>query len=242
MKKERTEKIVIIVLIIIIVGLLVWGLWPKKQLIQETEKIEIVRDQEAEASQKLEKDIWELTDGDNSGNNSNRSSEIGSVFNYQGQPDLSFVKYDFGIYLTPVTVGSNEYVPIKFLKKSYISKLAPQISGLEANSVPKTDKPNPDNRPAGKDWNLDKSGTAYYFVDFGQKVKATGNSADIIVIPLNAYAGEKPGGYEIWLMYEAAVLNKQGFNQSWTFGDFISNGDGGYDYGAKFKGYKNLKN
>jgi|GEM_PF-2845726 hypothetical protein len=164
----------------------------------------------------------------------------GGVFRYQGKPDLSITDYDFGIYLTPVTVGSNEYVPIKFITKSYIKKLVPQISGLKENSVPMTDKKDPEGRPPGKAWNVDKSGTAYYFVDFGQKVKRTGNNSDVVTIPLNAYAGQKPGGYEIWLMYEAAVLNKQGFTQHWDGGNFISNGDGGYDYGARFSGFKSF--
>jgi hypothetical protein len=118
--------------------------------------------------------------------------------------------------------------------------LSTQVSGLEANSVPMTDKPNPGNRPPGKAWSLDKSGTAYYFVDFGQKVKKT-NDNSTVSIPLNAYAGQKPGGYEIWVMYEAAVLNKQGFTQNWNQGDFISNGDGGYDYAGIFDGFKYIK-
>ena len=165
------------------------------------------------------------------------SSEIqGGIFKYKGKPDFSFVQYDFGIYLTPVTKGSNIYVPIKFITKKYIKKLVPQIPGLKENSVPKTDKANPEGRPPGKAWSLDKSGTVYFFVDFGQKVKRTNNSS--VQIPLNAYAGQKPGGYEIWLMYEAAVLNKQGFTQKWDGGNFVSNGDDGYDYAGIFKGFK----
>jgi hypothetical protein len=254
MKKDRTVKVVLIIVIVILLALLLFQIIGKDEVRIETVETEQVQPgkQEAEASKELEEDLSGLTSAAKTDTKSDQSSietkssqrsstetssEIqGGIFKYKGKPDLSFVQYDFGIYLTPVTKGSKIYVPIKFITKKYIKKLVPQIPGLKENSVPKTDKANPEGRPPGKSWSLDKSGTVYFFVDFGQKVKRTNNSS--VQIPLNAYAGQKPGGYEIWLMYEAAVLNKQGFTQKWDGGNFVSNGDDGYDYAGIFKGFK----
>lgn len=255
MKKDRTVKVVLIIVIVILLTLLLFQIIGKDEVKTETVETEQVQPgkQEAEASKELEEDLSGLTSAAKTDTKSDHSctekistskksstkasSEIqGGVFNYQGKPDLAFAEYDFGIYLTPVTKGSNTYVPIKFITREYIRKLSTQVPGLEKNTVPMTDKDNPKGRPPGKAWSLDKSGTVYFFVDFGQKVKRTNNSS--VQIPLNAYAGQKPGGFEIWLMYEAAVLNKQGFTQKWDGGNFVSNGDDGYDYAGIFKGFK----
>lgn len=254
-EKDLAVKVgmaVTIVILIILLCFLYFGRDKDKSepKVDNTEQV-YPESTESTASQNLKEDIQGLTEPECEEKAPERSAYTpapeesastisGVVFNYQGKPDLSFVEYDFGIYLTPVTAGSNVYVPIKFLTKKYISNLATQVPGLEPSSVPMTDKANPGNRPPGKAWSLDKSGTAYYFVDFGQRVKKSNNNSTV-QIPLNAYAGQKPGGYEIWLMYEAAVLNKQGFTQSWTKGNFISNGDEGYDYAGYFQGFEYLK-
>ena len=259
MKKVDRERGIIFLLAILVIGLLAYIIWSneKDQEVAETAETEEVQlPREPKASKKLEEDLKGLKNSEtkvetevkikveksNTSKNSVAkpvSSNIqGSIFNYEGKPDLSFTQYDFGIYLTPVTQGSNTYVPIKFISKEYIRKLAPEVSGLKPNTIPMTDMANPKGRPAGKKWRLDKSGKVYYFVDFGQKVKKSkGSTAQI---PLNAYAGQKPGGHQIWLMYEAAVLNKVGFTQYWNNGKFISNGDGGYDYAGYFTGYERL--
>lgn len=247
-QKELVFRIGSGVIILLLLILLLFQYYRKSE--RKTEKTETeqvqLKSREAQASEELENDLKGLTDGapvtkDSETITREKNTQIeGGVFNYQGKPNLSFVKYDFGIFLTPVTKGSNTYVPIKFITKSYIKKLVPQIPGLKENSVPMTDKENPEGRPPGKAWSLDESETVYYFVDFGQKVKRT-NDNNTVQIPLNAYAGQKPGGYEIWIMYEAAVLNKQGFTQQWDGGNFISNGDGGYDYAGSFSGFTYLE-
>lgn len=247
-QKELVFRIgsgVIILLLLILLLFQYYGESERKTEKTETELVQL-KTREAQASKELKNDLKGLTDGapvtkDRETITTEKNMQIkGGVFNYQGKPNLGFVKYDFGIFLTPVTKGGNTYVPIKFITKSYIKKLVPQIPGLKENSVPMTDKKNPEGRPPGKAWSLDESGTVYYFVDFGQKVKKT-NDNNTIQIPLNAYVGQKPGGYEIWIMYEAAVLNKQGFTQEWDGGNFISNGDGGYDYAGSFSGFTYLE-
>ncbi|MCF7795144.1 hypothetical protein K9M50_02195 [Patescibacteria group bacterium] len=242
MRKAELVLLIEVGVIIILLALITFHTFRKDEVKRTEKEVETEEVQpeksEKEASKDLEEDLENLIDDDKPEKKDLVKEDY--VFAYEGKPDLSFVEHDFGVYLTPVTKGSNTYVPIKFFTKSYIKKLSTQVPGLEPSSVPMTDKENPTNRPPGKAWNLDKSETAYYFVDFGQKVKKTNNKDDKAIIPLNAYAGKKPGGYEIWLMYEAAVLNKQGFTQHWDGGNFISNGDGGFDYAGIFSGFKNL--
>jgi hypothetical protein len=241
----KIGSVIIILLLLILLLFQYYGKSERKTKKTETEQVQL-KLKENQASKELENDLKRLTGDtpvikDSKTITKKVNTPIkGGVFNYQGKPDLGFVKYDFGIFLTPVTQAGDIYVPIKFITKSYIKKLVPQIPGLKENTVPMTDLPNPKGRPLGKKWNLDKSGKVYYFVDFGQKVKKT-NDSSIVQIPLNAYAGQKPSDYEIWLMYEAAVLNKQGFTQQWNGGNFISNDDGGYDYVASFSGFTYLE-
>ncbi len=248
------EKVLLgLIALVAIIFMLLYFFQPFEKENQEKEKIEV--NEEQKASEKLEEELEELRNSkldeskkpvkkksQNDKKTYNDLKERGvkfsdPVFNYNGKPDLSHIKYDFGILLTPVTTQGDVYVPIKYITKKYMAKISQHIPGLSKNGIPMTDKPNPKNRPQGKKWKLDKSGKVFFFVDFGQKVQKT-NNENIARIPLNAYAGEKPGGHEIWLMYEAAVLNKEGVSQMYNNGTFASNGAGGYDYVAFFKGFK----